>query len=123
MFSVDPFHNQAKLKASMPEYELPKKKERTEQDDQNAAKLIDNVVHIDLYEHPDEDVYRQMISDTIEMKSQRMVSGYISKVFLLKSVQKAVEFIQKKQCTGKVLIDVKCLDDDDCEDEAKENEK
>lgn len=107
----------------MPEYELPKKKERTEQDDQNAAKLIDNVVHIDLYEHPDEDVYRQMISDTIEMKSQRMVSGYISKVFLLKSVQKAVEFIQKKQCTGKVLIDVKCLDDDDCEDEAKENEK
>nr|XP_029731350.1 quinone oxidoreductase-like protein 2 [Aedes albopictus] len=123
MFSVDPFHNQAKLKASKPEYELPKKKERTEQDVQNAAKLIDNVVHIDLYENPDEDVYRQMISDTIEMKSQRMVSGYISKVFLLKSVQKAVEFIQQKQCTGKVLIDVKCLDDDDCEDaEAKKKD-
>lgn len=116
LFSVDPFHNQKKLKESKPEYELPKKKVRTEQDQANAAKLIDSLVHIDLYEYPGEDVYRQMISDTIEMKSQRMVSGYISKVFLLKNVQKAVEFIQQKQCTGKVLIDVKCLDDDDCEE-------
>lgn len=116
MFSVDPFHNQETLKASKPEFELPKKKERTEQDEQNAAKLIDDVTHVDLYEYPGEDVYRQMISDTIEMRSQGMIAGYISKVFPLKKVQSAVEFIQKKQCTGKVLIEVKCLDDDGCED-------
>ncbi|XP_065093484.1 quinone oxidoreductase-like protein 2 homolog [Ochlerotatus camptorhynchus] len=124
LFSVDPFYNQEKLKASKPEYELPKKKERTEQDQQNAAKLIDGVKHVDLYEHPDEDVYRQMIADTIEMRSQGMIAGYISKVFLLNKIQNAVEFIQKKQCTGKVLIDVKCVDDDDCEDgEAGEEKK
>lgn len=123
MFSVDPFHSQKKLKASKPEYELPKKKVRTEQDQANAAKLIDNLVHIDLYEYPGEDIYRQMISDTIELKSQKMVSGYISKVFLLKSVQKAVEFIQQKQCTGKVLIDIKSLDDDDGEEEGTKKKK
>lgn len=123
MFSVDPFHNQEQLKASKPEYELPKKKERTEQDELNAAKLIDGVKHVDLYEYPDEDVYRQMITDTIEMRSQGMITGYISKVFLLKKIQNAVEFIQKKQCTGKVLIDVKCLDDDDCEEEKEDEEK
>lgn len=124
MFSVDPFYNQEKFIASKPEYEMPKKKERTELDEQNAAKLIEGIKHVDLYEHPDEEVYRQMISDTIEMRSQGMIAGYISKVFLLKKIQNAVEFIQKKQCTGKVLIDVKCADDDDCDDEeAGDNKK
>ncbi|KAL1401892.1 hypothetical protein pipiens_001002 [Culex pipiens pipiens] len=117
LFSVDPFFNKETFKASKPEYELPKKKERTEEHEQQAAKLIDNIKHVDLYEHEDEDVYRQMISDTVEMRVQRMVHGHISKVFMMKEIQEAVDFILQKQCTGKVLVDVKCEDDDKCEDE------
>ncbi|XP_038113234.1 quinone oxidoreductase-like protein 2 [Culex quinquefasciatus] len=117
LFSVDPFFNKETFKASKPEYELPKKKERTEEHEQQVAKLIDNIKHVDLYEYEDEDVYRQMISDTVEMRVQRMVHGHISKVFMMKEIQEAVDFILQKQCTGKVLVDVKCEDDDKCEDE------
>lgn len=114
---MDPFFNKETFKASKPEYELPKKKERTEEHEQQVAKLIDNIKHVDLYEYEDEDVYRQMISDTVEMRVQRMVHGHISKVFMMKEIQEAVDFILQKQCTGKVLVDVKCEDDDKCEDE------
>ncbi|XP_055631823.1 quinone oxidoreductase-like protein 2 homolog [Toxorhynchites rutilus septentrionalis] len=123
LISVDPFNTPEKLKAYKPEYELPKKMKRTEEDKTNSAKLLSNVKHVDLYEHPDEDVYRQMISDTIEMREEGMIAGYISKVFRLKEIQEAVQFIQQKQCTGKVLIDVKCSEEDDCEDEFKEQKK
>lgn len=124
MFSVDPFYSLDKLKASKPKYDLPKKKERTEEDNRRAAKLIDSVKHVDLYEHPDEDTYRQIISDTIEMRAEGMIAGHISKLFVMKEIQDAIEFIEKKQCTGKVLIDVKCSDDDDgCEDDKTESEK
>ncbi|XP_058829482.1 quinone oxidoreductase-like protein 2 [Topomyia yanbarensis] len=122
MFSVDPFHSLDKLMASKPKYDLPKKKERTEKEERDAAKLIENVRHVDLYEHPDEDIYRQMISDTIEMRAEGMIAGHISKLFPLKEIQEAIEFIQKKQCTGKVLIDVKCSDDDNCKEEKANNE-
>ncbi|XP_053687842.1 quinone oxidoreductase-like protein 2 [Sabethes cyaneus] len=123
MFSVDPFYNLEQLKASKPKYDLPKKKERTEEDDQRAGSLIDGIKHVDLYEHPDEDTYRQMISDTIEMRAEGMIAGHISKLFPLKKIQDAIDFIEKKQCTGKVLIDVKCSDEDDCEDEKSDTKK
>ncbi|XP_058464557.1 quinone oxidoreductase-like protein 2 [Malaya genurostris] len=117
MFSIDPFYNHDKLKSFKPKFDLPKKKERTEAQERNAARFIDNVRHVDLYEYPDEDIYRQMISDTIEMRAQGMIAGHISKLFSLKDIQEAIKFIVEKKCTGKVLIDVKCIDGEDCEDE------
>ncbi|XP_052902547.1 quinone oxidoreductase-like protein 2 [Anopheles moucheti] len=117
LISVDPFFNASKFPTDVPEFERPKKKEKDEKPEveEGKAKLIANVRHFDLYEYPDEDTYRQMISDTIEMRSEGMIAGHISKIFPLAKIQEAIEFVQQKQCTGKVLIDVQCPDgDDDC---------
>ncbi|XP_050080645.1 quinone oxidoreductase-like protein 2 homolog [Anopheles maculipalpis] len=123
LISVDPFFNASKFPTELPEFERPKRKEKDEKpaEAEGKAQLIQNVRHFDLYEYPDVDTYRQMISDTIEMRSEGMIAGHISKIFPLAKIQQAIEFVQQKQCTGKVLIDVQCTDpdDDDCPD-AKE---
>uniref|UniRef100_A0A182M9N7 Enoyl reductase (ER) domain-containing protein n=1 Tax=Anopheles culicifacies TaxID=139723 RepID=A0A182M9N7_9DIPT len=118
LISVDPFFNAAKFPTELPEFERPKRKEKSEKPEEatGKAKLIENVRHFDLYEYPDVDTYRQMISDTIEMRSEGMIAGHISKIFPLAKIQQAIDFVQQKQCTGKVLIDVQCPDDDDCPD-------
>uniref|UniRef100_A0A182WEL5 Enoyl reductase (ER) domain-containing protein n=1 Tax=Anopheles minimus TaxID=112268 RepID=A0A182WEL5_9DIPT len=118
LISVDPFFNASKFPTEVPEFERPKRKEKSEKSEEAAgkAKLIENVRHFDLYEYPDVDTYRQMISDTIEMRSEGMIAGHISKIFPLAKIQQAIEFVQQKQCTGKVLIDVQCPDEDDCPD-------
>ncbi|XP_055596958.1 quinone oxidoreductase-like protein 2 [Uranotaenia lowii] len=121
LFSVDPFYNAEKFKATKPEFEVPKKKKKSEEDVKHSAQLLDSLIHLDLYKNPDEDFYRQIITDTIEMRLQKMVSGHVSKVFPLPKIQEAIEFIQKKQCTGKVLIDVRHTDSkSDCGDEKKD---
>ncbi|XP_052861054.1 quinone oxidoreductase-like protein 2 [Anopheles cruzii] len=120
LISVDPFYNAQKFASEAPEFERPKrskgKEDRKSEEDQLRAALLQNVQHFDLYEYPDLDTYRQMISDTIEMRSEGMIAGHISKMFPLAKIQQAIEFVQQKQCTGKVLIDVQCTDpdDDDC---------
>ncbi|XP_049289918.1 quinone oxidoreductase-like protein 2 [Anopheles funestus] len=121
LISVDPFFNASKFPTELPEFERPKRKEKDEKPEEveGKAKLIKNVRHFDLYEYPDVDTYRQMISDTIEMRSEGMIAGHISKIFPLAKIHQAIEFVQQKQCTGKVLIDVQCPDEDDCAD-AKE---
>uniref|UniRef100_A0A182YNI3 Uncharacterized protein n=1 Tax=Anopheles stephensi TaxID=30069 RepID=A0A182YNI3_ANOST len=123
LISVDPFYNASKFPMEVPEFDRPKRKEKDEKpaEAEAKAKLIQDVRHFDLYEYPDLDTYRQMISDTIEMRSEGMIAGHISKTFPLAKIQQAIEFVQQKQCTGKVLIDVQCPDgdDDDCPD-AKE---
>ncbi|XP_035898902.1 quinone oxidoreductase-like protein 2 homolog [Anopheles stephensi] len=123
LISVDPFYNASKFPTEVPEFDRPKRKEKDEKpaEAEAKAKLIQDVRHFDLYEYPDLDTYRQMISDTIEMRSEGMIAGHISKTFPLAKIQQAIEFVQQKQCTGKVLIDVQCPDgdDDDCPD-AKE---
>ncbi|EAL38924.2 AGAP011632-PA [Anopheles gambiae str. PEST] len=64
-----------------------------------------------------------MIADTIEMRSEGMIAGHISKIFPLAKIQQAIEFIQQKQCTGKVLIDVQCPDEDDCPEGKEKKDK
>uniref|UniRef100_A0A182QKN6 Enoyl reductase (ER) domain-containing protein n=1 Tax=Anopheles farauti TaxID=69004 RepID=A0A182QKN6_9DIPT len=125
LISVDPFFNASKFASEVPEYERPKRKEKDEKpaEVEGKAKLLQNVRHFDLYEYPDVDTYRQMIADTIEMRSEGMIAGHISKVFPLSKVQQAIEFIQQKQCTGKVLIDVQCPDEEDCADGKDKKDK
>ncbi|XP_049539250.1 quinone oxidoreductase-like protein 2 [Anopheles darlingi] len=118
LISVDPFYNAQTFPKEVPQFERPKRKGKEDKPDESAegrAKLLQNVQHFDLYEYPDLDTYRQMISDTIEMRSEGMIAGHISKVFPLAKIQQAIEFVQQKQCTGKVLIDVQCTDpEEDC---------
>uniref|UniRef100_A0A182KBL8 Enoyl reductase (ER) domain-containing protein n=1 Tax=Anopheles christyi TaxID=43041 RepID=A0A182KBL8_9DIPT len=125
LISVDPFFNAANFPSEVPEFERPKRKEKEEKaaEAEGKAKLIQNVRHFDLYEYPDLDTYRQMISDTIEMRSEGMIAGHISKIFPLAKIQQAIEFIQQKQCTGKVLIDVQCPDVDECPEEKDKKAK
>lgn len=122
LISVDPFYNAQTFAKEVPQFERPKRKGKEDkpESDEGRAKLLQNVQHFDLYEYPDLDTYRQMISDTIEMRSEGMIAGHISKVFPLAKIQQAIEFVQQKQCTGKVLIDVQCTDpDEDCAEKTK----
>lgn len=50
--------------------------------------------------------YRQIVQDTLEMAEQGMFTAHISEKFDFKEVNKAVEFIKSKKCTGKVVVKV-----------------
>lgn len=52
------------------------------------------------------DLFRTMVSDTLEMANQGAISAHISATFPLEDINKAIEYIERKECTGKVLIEV-----------------
>ncbi|XP_058116775.1 quinone oxidoreductase-like protein 2 [Anopheles ziemanni] len=125
LISVDPFYNAEKFLTEVPEFDRPKRKEKENKPEAVDVRenMLKNVRHFDLYENPDVDTYRQMITDTIEMRSEGMITGHISKMFPMAKIQEAIEFIQQKQCTGKVLIDVQCMDEDGCAEDKEKKAK
>lgn len=59
----------------------------------------------------DFELYRQIIDDTLSLCTEEIIVPYISQKFSLNDVNDAVEFIKEKKCTGKVLIDLTCVDE------------
>lgn len=57
----------------------------------------------------DLETYKCLMYDTLEMADEGAIGAHISRGFELKDVNKAIEFIESKQCTGKVVI---CMDED-----------
>lgn len=52
------------------------------------------------------DYYRQLVQDTLDMADQSLINAHVSAKFSLKDILKAVQFIEQKKCTGKVVIDM-----------------
>lgn len=52
------------------------------------------------------DMYRSLVSETLDMADQGMISAYVSEQFNLTDIDKAIKFIEDNKCTGKVLIKV-----------------
>lgn len=71
--------------------------------------IEERVQHVDLYSfgREDKNFYRQVIEETFELYEEELISAHISKVFQLSEMEEAIEYIRKKKCTGKVLIEVK----------------
>lgn len=73
----------------------------------------------------DKEFYRQIITDTLALSEEELITPYVSKTFGLGDINEAVEFIKEKKGTGKVLIDVKQQKSDkiDDDDETKKKKK
>ncbi|BET00298.1 Alcohol dehydrogenase GroES-like domain [Nesidiocoris tenuis] len=52
------------------------------------------------------EVYRQAVSDALEMKEQGLISPKIAAKFPLEQVNKALEFIRETEPVGKVVLDM-----------------
>ncbi|CAH0554375.1 unnamed protein product [Brassicogethes aeneus] len=52
------------------------------------------------------DLYKTVVADTLELANEGIISAHVSAKFELEEVNKAIEFIDDKKCTGKVLIHI-----------------
>lgn len=111
IFTSDPFYTPEKFIASKPDFKRPEKKKS--KDSENDKYLSDNEIvskieRVDLSDCRirDLDLYRQILEDTLVLCKDDIITPYISEKFGLNDVNKAVQFIKEKKCTGKVLIDL-----------------
>lgn len=51
-------------------------------------------------------MYRNVVADTLDLADENVIGAYISAVYTLKSINDAIEYINAKKCTGKVLIEI-----------------
>lgn len=51
-------------------------------------------------------MYKTVVSDTLELANEGLISAHISARFGLKDINEAIKFIEDKKCTGKVLIHI-----------------
>lgn len=51
-------------------------------------------------------LYRQIVSDTLELADKGVLSPHVSEKFSLENVNKAIKYILNKECTGKVVIEI-----------------
>lgn len=75
------------------------------------------IVNVEALRLTNNTYFRQLVQDTLDMADQSLISAHISKTFPLKGVNEAIQFIQDKKCTGKVVIDMDDDDDDDDNDD------
>lgn len=62
------------------------------------------IISLKLLRQQNKNLYKTVVSDTLEMANEGVISAHVSANFQLKDVNKAIEFINQKKCTGKVLI-------------------
>lgn len=108
--SVDAAYNPTTFTSSKPKEEFKKsKKPKEEENQENADWFVSKIQHLDLHkvQETDKDFYRQIVTDTLALSEEDLITPYVSKTFGLGDVNEAVKFIQEKKCTGKVLIDLK----------------
>lgn len=114
ILTADPFFDPEEFQRQEPKFE--KKSPKTEEKPGNpTSDLISKIKRIELSDYRVNDIqmYRQIIEDTIALCEDEIISPYISQCFKLKDINDAVDFIKKKKCTGKVLIDLKLKNSSD----------
>lgn len=117
----DPYFDRTKFETTKPEVDFRKSKKKDKKSiaPNEENNFADKIIQVDLYAYKsrDEDFYRRLISNTFVLFEEELIDAHISQTFSLKKVNKAVEYIKSKTCTGKVLIDVRKDPDDDSDDE------
>lgn len=94
------------FKVNVPKVEI---KSKYKLDTKFEKPIEDRVQHVDLFKYRkvDPEFYRQVIGDTFSLYDEELISAHVSKIFPLAEVNEAIEYVRKKKCTGKVLIDIK----------------
>lgn len=106
LISVYPLFDMDQFKGDVPQVEI-KKKHKLQTS--FKAPIEDRLQHVDLFKYRkvDPEFYRQVITDTFSLYDEELISAHISQTFPLTQVNEAIQFVRKKKCTGKVLIDIK----------------
>lgn len=119
MLTADPFYSPDEFEKTKPEFKKSssKKEESTASEntpDVQTDSLVSRITLVELsdYRINDLELYRQIIQDTLSLCEEEIVMPYISRNFSLGGVNDAVKFIKEKKCTGKILIDLKSVEDE-----------
>lgn len=51
-------------------------------------------------------LYQTLVNDTLELANESLIGAHISKEFTLDKINDALQFIEDRKCTGKILIKV-----------------
>ncbi|KAI4461824.1 short-chain dehydrogenase/reductase [Holotrichia oblita] len=62
------------------------------------------VVSLHALRENDPELYRCMITDTLELAHEGIISAHVSATFKLAEVNEAIDYVESKKCTGKVVI-------------------
>lgn len=125
LISVDPFYSAETFAATKPEFKKTTSKKKDAEVEAVDDSYLSKIQHIDLAKlrYEDIDQYRQLISDTLALCEEEIITPYISQTFALHHINRAVKFIKKKKCTGKVLIDLKLEKKDDDEPDSDDEDE
>lgn len=52
------------------------------------------------------ELYRNIVADTLELADEGVIGAHVSAVYTLENINNAIEYINAKKCTGKVLIEI-----------------
>lgn len=122
--TADPFYSPEEFVTFKPEFKRSTSKDSPKADDPHY--FVPKIQQVDLaqYRNKDNDLYRQVIQDTLTLCEEEIINPYVSETFSIDQINQAVNFIKDKKCTGKVLIDLKLKEDsDDSDDESEKDDK
>lgn len=125
LITAYPLFNRETFRNNIPEFNV-KPKDRVDRTEIEKLPPIDErIQHVDLYGYQFRDriFFREIIEETLELYSEDLISAHVSKVFSLEDIGDAVEYIRKKKCTGKVLIDLQEKKSKEDSDESDNEDK
>lgn len=64
-------------------------------------------VDITKYQQDDPKFYEKMVNQAFELHATNKIEPFVSQVWSLRDINKAVQFVNLKKCLGKVLIETK----------------
>lgn len=62
-------------------------------------------VDITKYQTIESEFYEQIVNQAFDLHATEKIDPFVSQVWSLRDVNKAVQFVNLKKCLGKVLID------------------
>lgn len=95
-FKKDTGRKAKKKKASLEEIEAPENIDWTER-----------VTRVDItkYQSSEPEFYAQIVNRAFDLYATEKIDPFVSQVWNLREVNKAIQFVNLKKCLGKVLID------------------
>lgn len=62
-------------------------------------------VNITKYQSAEPEFYEKIVNQAFELHATNKIQPFVSQVWTLRDINKAVQFVNLKKCLGKVLID------------------
>lgn len=62
-------------------------------------------VNITKYQNVEREFYEKIVNQAFELHATNQIEPFITQVWNLRDINKAIQFVNLKKCLGKVLID------------------